>query len=265
MKNGKKTRSGVTALLVAVLAIMAFVRGPVQIWLLAGAFILWGLWMTIPIAIAAYRKSRTRQQAKKHTPQRPGSTGFNIPDLSQPEDGVLLRHVNFRVSAYLKSAYPDVTWEWDEENPERIIAKGGIARIRLYGVPDFNYASIVFDCSANINCDMMKIVPLTELSGSPASGKAQPAPQQPSDPQVWYELQGRQILENLIADLNSRGHSSLTIKDNGDICIKQANADVTKEKLKNFPEKVYWQRLAKVFEKEGLAAAVTDAGISLSW
>lgn len=89
--------------------------------------------------------------------------------------------------------------------------------------------------------------------------------QQPSDPQIWYELQGRKVLEDLIADLHSRGHSSLSIKDNGDICIKQADAEVTAQTLKNFPERNYWQAHTKVFEKEGLAAAVTETGLAVTW
>jgi hypothetical protein len=264
MKNGKRSRSNVTVLLVAVLAILAFIRGPLQIWFLAGAFVLWGLWVTIPMLIKAQKRSAYRKQKKQAPPAR--SMDFQFPDLTEPAESVLLRHVNFRISAYLKSAFPDVTWEWREKEPERIIKNGGTARIQLFGVPDYNYASVVFDSKANIGCDMMKIVPLSEVAGAPSGTPAAPAPQpQPTDPQIWYELRARQVLEDLIADLHSRGHSSLTIKDNGDVCIKQANADVKTQTLKNFPERNYWQALAKVFEKEGLAAAVTEAGLAVTW
>ena len=50
--------------------------------------------------------------------------------------------MNFRISAYLQSAYPEATWQWLEEFPEKIAAKGGTGRIRLYGVPDFDYADV---------------------------------------------------------------------------------------------------------------------------
>ena len=264
MKNGKQT-FGVTALLVAVLAIMAFIRGPLQVWFLAAAFGLWALWVMIPMVITARKRSRRRQ--KRQTPAPPAKPReFYVPDLSEPAEGVLLRHVNFRISAYLKSAYPDVTWEWEEKEPERIITRGGAARIKLFGVPDFNYASVIFDCKANINCDMMRIVPLSEVAGAPSGAPApQQNPPQPTDPQIWYEMQARQVLEDLIADLHSRGHNSLTIKENGDICIKQADAEVAAQTLKNFPARNYWQALAKVFEKEGLAAAVTDTGLAVTW
>lgn len=265
MKNGKHNSFGVTGLLVAVLAIMAFVRGPLQIWFLAGAFALWALWMTVPMIITAQKRSRLRQKRQASAPPAK-QREFYVPDLSEPAGGVLLRHVNFRISAYLKSAYPDVTWEWVEKEPERIITRGGTARIKLFGVPDFNYANVIFDYKANINCDMMKIIPLSEVAGSPAGAPApQQNPPQPADPQIWYEMQARQVLEDLIADLHSRGHNSLTIKENGDICIKQADAEVAAQTLKNFPARNYWQALAKVFEKEGLAAAVTDTGLAVTW
>lgn len=264
MKNGKQTY-GVTALLVAVLAIMAFIRGPLQVWLLAGAFVLWALWVIIPMIITAQKRSRRRQKRQAPTPPTK-KREFYVPDLSEPTEGVLLRHVNFRISAYLKSAYPNVTWEWDARDPERIITKGGTARIKLFGVPDFNYANVIFDCKANINCDMMKIVPLSEVAGVPAGAPApQQDPPQPTDPQIWYEMQARQILEDLIADLHSKGHNGLTIKENGDICIKQADAEVAAQTLKNFPARNYWQALVKVFEKEGMAAAVTETGLAVTW
>lgn len=264
MKNGKQT-FGVTALLVAVLAIMAFIRGPLQVWLLAGAFALWALWVIIPMIITAQKRSRRRQK-RQATPPAAKPREFQFPDLSTPAEGVLLRHVNFRISAYLKSAYPNVTWEWEEKEPERIITSGGTARIKLFGVPDFNYANVIFDCKANINCDMMKIIPLSEVAGAPTGAPApQQNPPQPTDPQVWYEMQARQVLEDLIADLHSRGHNSLTIKENGDICIKQADTEVAAQTLKNFPARNYWQALVKVFEKEGMAAAVTETGLAVTW
>lgn len=78
-------------------------------------------------------------------------------------------------------------------------------------------------------------------------------------------MQGRKVLETLITDLHSRGHSSLTIRENGDVVIKQADSDMVRSKLESVPEKNYWPRLCKVFEREGLAANITDGGILLSW
>lgn len=112
----------------------------------------------------------------------------------------------------------------------------------------------------------MNVVPMAKLRNTePVAETEKPAEQpaasekqrNPIDPQVWYEVQGRKILETLITDLHSRGHSSLTIRENGDVVIKQADSDMVRSKLESVPEKTYWPRLCKVFESEGLAANIT--------
>ena len=82
---------------------------------------------------------------------------------------------------------------------------------------------------------------------------------------VDVEQQGRKVLDDLIYDLNSRGYSSLIIKDNGDVCIRQGDVEKAQTSFKNLPEKHYWPRLLKVFEREGIAASMTDDAIALNW
>lgn len=112
---------------------------------------------------------------------------------------------------------------------------------------------------------MVKIVPLSKVGGETNEDDATPPNRQPVDPRIWYETQGRSVLEALISDLNSRGHSKLTLREDGDICIEQGEDAVSQEHLNNFPQKVYWPRLAEVLESNGLAAEVTAQGIQVSW
>jgi hypothetical protein len=269
MKKRHSLWSGVSLLIVAVLVIMAFVRSDAQVWLLASVFALWSMWAIFVFVLPRLHERKLEKQRAKRRQKRDEAVNrantFYDQDLSEPAGLVLQRHVNYRISSYLKSAYPEVTWEWCEEEPEKVIAKGGIGRIRLFGVPDFNYADVLFDRQANINCSMMRIVPLAELHPDSVENTQIPQPHQPVDPQVWYEVQGRKILEELVTDLNSRGHNNLTIKDNGDICILQGDDLRPQTAFENLPDKVYWPRLTKVFEREGLAAKVTDDSIVLSW
>ena len=72
------------------------------------------------------------------------------------------------------------------------------------------------------------------------------------------------MLEALITDLHSRGYNSLTIRENGDIAIQQADSEKVRTAFESVPEKTYWARLCKVFEREGMAANITDGGILLS-
>ena len=112
---------------------------------------------------------------------------------------------------------------------------------------------------------MVKIVPLSK-AGQPGNVEENlPPNQQPVDPQVWYEIQGRKVLETLMADLNSRGHSSLTLSEDGDVCVEQGEEATVQEHLSGFPAKVYWPRLVQVFERNGLAAEITAKGVQVSW
>ena len=142
----------------------------------------------------------------------------------------------------------------------------------MFGIADFNYADVSVNTNAEINCEMLKIVPMSEIHREAVSEEVEvepmetpKTPQNPINPQIWYEQKGRVVLENLITDLSSRGHSSLSITENGDVIVKQADKEIRKTTLEAMPDKVYWHRLAKVFQSEGLAADVTDNAVVLSW
>ena len=279
MRRKKSLWSGVSILIVAMLAITAFVRGNAQVWLLAIAFTLWSVWACLYYLVPYIKEELHRREArrirKKCEQQDAKRPSFTIPEVSDPINLVLLRHVNYRISAYLQSVYPDATWEWREEFPERIVAKGGTGRIKLFGVEGFNFADVTFDQNAGIDCALVNVVPMAQRTTSEAPvAKATdtaeetvtvPKQQNPVDPQVWYEVQGRKVLEALITDLHSRGYNSLTIRENGDIAIKQADSEKVRTAFESVPEKTYWARLCKVFEREGMAANITDGGILLTW
>ena len=43
-----------------------------------------------------------------------------------------------------------------------VICEGGVGRIRLYGVPEYDHGDIHIDCFVNIKCDLVKILPLLQ-------------------------------------------------------------------------------------------------------
>lgn len=278
MRKKKSLWSGVSILIVAVLAITAFIRGDAQVWLLAVAFTAWSVWAVVYFLIPyvkeelhRYEAKRIRRKCEKQDAEKPK---FTVPDVSDSVTHVLLHHVNYRISAYLQSVYPEATWQWREEFPERIAAKGGTGRIQLFGVNGFNFADVTFDQNAGIDCSLINVVPIAKLgtdttAAEPEEAVSQPETsvkqQNPVDPQVWYEVQGRKVLETLVADLHSRGYSSLTIKENGDIAIKQADSEKVKLHLKASRKRLIGLGFARFFEREGMAANITDGGILLSW
>ncbi len=255
MKQKISLASSTSILIGAVIAILALLRGTPQTVLLLLTFALWGLWVVLTLLRPSWRANRDyRRREERAEKQQNAFSGKNL-------SGLLLCHVNYRVSDYLKRAYPDARWEWTMPDPVLFIVQGGTGRIRVYGVPDYEYADVALDKNGRLDCSMVKIVPVQGNSqGTPAG---QPSP----DPSVWYELEGRAVLDALITDLRSRGHSSLTLNGDGSISF-QPEADsrkATKRAFATFPEPVYWPQLADMLAQEGLAADVQTDHIAVSW
>jgi len=247
----KTTIWGSVSLLVGVvIAILSLVRGPWLIPLLLGTFAVWGLWL-LWTQVLPFRR------AVKVQPQREQVETFNR-SLAQ----TLLHHVNYRVSDYLKAGYPDARWEWMMRDPALFVAQGGTGRIHVYGISDYDYADVTVDQSGKLSCSLVKLTPIQKAAENPIQPN-----QQPSEPQQWYDALGRQTLERLVADLDSRGHNALTVQEDGSIyiCLKKDGGEVKQGVLKDFPAKDLWPKLAGILNQEGLAATVQDKCIVVTW
>ena len=268
MKKNKTLWNGVSILIVALLVIMAFVRGDAQFVLTVLTIAAWSVWAIVKYLAPYVDTKLNAREARKirefyETEERKLAEPKEYSDTSLS----LLLHVNHRITNYLQSAYPGSSWEWRVEDPEALVTNGGTGRIQVFGVSDFSHADVTVNKKAEITYEMLKIVPMGENPPefSDEEEAAPTAPQNPINPQVWYEQKGRVVLENIITDLNSRGHSSLSITESGDVIIKQDEREIKKATLEAMPDKVYWHRLAKVFQGEGLAASVTDNAVVVSW
>lgn len=266
MKRKRIFGKNITFLVVGVLIVLAFIKGDNQIWFLGGVFAIFGIW-TLLAVLGVTLKHIKEASAKRHLARIEKHKNRKQKNNKDENDNeaLLLRHVNCRISEYLKSVYPEVTWEWQAENPENLAAYGGTGRIRLYGITDFNYADVTLGELAQLDCKMIKIVPFADLKKSGPDPEKKPKGTPSVDPESWYNMQGKKILENCIADLNSKGHANLFIKENGDICFIRANQEIVSDKFTNFPGKNLWQALVKIIQKQGLSASAADDCIKVSW
>lgn len=247
----KKTIWGSIGLLVGVvIAILALVRGAWQLPLLIGAFAVWGLWLLFAQLLPFRRAAQSRKQKNQ------------AETINRQLAQTLLHHVNYRVSACLKAVYPDARWEWMMRDPALFVAQGGTGRIRVYGIPEYEFADVTVDQNGKLSCALVKLAPVQDASEPPA-----PPNQQPADPQQWYEAQGCQALEVLVTELDSRGYSSLTVQEDGSIhiCPSGDGTEVKQGALADFPAKDLWPRLAEILEHDGLAATVQDNCIAMTW
>lgn len=257
MKRTSSLWGSISMLIGVVIAVLSLVRGVWEIPLLIAVFAVWGLWLIFTQLRPAWQSNREYRRRMREQRQQQE----NALKQENPQVGVvLLRHVNHRISEQLKSAYPNAQWEWTLNDPVSFATRGGTGRIRVYGVPDYDYADVTLNQQGEIRCALVKLAPLKGKGASKAE-------QRPLDPRVWYELHGRELLESLVADLRSRGHSSLTLSEDGSISIKPVDNSeaISKGSLPCFPEKVYWPQLAKILEQEGLTADVKDTKILVSW
>lgn len=249
MKHNKDFRSDVSKLIVAFLAIMAFLRGTAQFIALVAVFFVWAAF-TIYRYLIPYLRELTAKKTQTRQHKKNKET-----DVFAQVARVLLRHI---ISEQLFSSYPDAKWEWCDDNPEQLVSKGGTKRIKLEGVLNYNYAEVTFSQDAEVSCQLLHVAPMENNQGSNKQ-------EDKINPQIWYEQKGKQILSSLIADLNSRGYNSFTIEEDGNIAVQQQSQDIKKHIFDSLPDKTSWPQLAKILESSGIAAEVTKNGIVLSW
>ena len=264
MKKVSPLWAGTAVLIELVILVLAFVRGAWLIPVLLAVFAGWSLWLILTQLLPIWRNNQAyRRKERELQAQTVPATGGGTEQAGQELAQILLQHVNYRILEILKAAYPKVRWEWAIQDPAALAAEGGTGRIRVYGVPDFEYVDVTLDRQAHLRCDLVKVVPVMAGAGSAAPGPGE----QTLNPGVWYELRGRKVLESLRRDLQSRGDTSQTVKENGDVCVQneEDGKDQVKDTLLDLPGKTYWHQLAEVMEKEGIAAAVTEQGILVSW
>lgn len=258
----KQSNSGLWAsipiLVGVVIGILAIVRSRLQLPLLIVAMLVWSLWVlknsahkSLGDALYAYKLKWKRRKIRKEMAEY----GVSYDDLQRK----LLAHVNFRVTAALRSVYPSASWEWTMENPALFVARGGIGRIRVYSIPAYEYADVTLDQNAGLNCALVN--DSLEQPSSPPSG------QQETDPQTWFEVQAKSSLMQLAQNLNSKGHSRLFIKENGEVCIQPVpgGEDIPEGQLSNFPKKEFWPKITELLTSAGLPAATMEDRIQIAW
>ena len=262
MKHKASLWGSVSVLVSVIVGISALIRGSLFVPMILLAFASWGIWVILVLCIPHWHAGHIRRQrAKAAKSVEDELKAAEVPSLDVAQ--TLLRHVNYRISAYLQSSYPNARWEWITNNPALLAIQGGIGRIRIYGVEDYEYADVELDRQGNLTCSLV-----SRLANQQAVEGETPASSGVTlDPRIWYEQQGRETLEMLIADLNSRGYKHLTLNEDGSICtaLDGDDEEAVASTFSSFPPKVYWPQLAKVLEQEGLAATVQTDCVSVAW
>lgn len=224
------------------------------------AIVTWNVWLFKRKIIPFCKRKKQQREEKKANNDETLVQQDSV--KAQALVNALNLHVNLRITECLHAIYPNTTWAWLEKDSTNLILQGGIGRIRVNGVEDYDCADVKFEKNGSISLSMVKQMPELRVRR-----KTEPAatPKQPLNPQIWYEKQGRAVLQNVITDLHSRGHATLTISENGSILIEENEEAVTHGSLADFPAKSYWNQLVQVLQRDGLSAKIEPTGLQLTW
>ena len=139
MKSDNAIWNGTSIFVGIIVAIAAFVRGALLLPLLLVACSIWELY------VLHHLRSSLPAVPKKKA-KAPRRTKFVVPDIEdEPLSDILLLHVNQRVTAALRTADSNITWEWATKDPLAIVKEGGRCLIRVHGLDGFESAEVVLD------------------------------------------------------------------------------------------------------------------------
>lgn len=209
----------------------------------------------------------TQTFEEEDVPEKPRPT-VSFSAENDAEQEIMLQHIALRITDKLKSAYPNATWKWKKEPTLQSILSGNTHRIIVDDMEKYTHADISFDKFARIHIEPLI---LGSFHPSPAANNNTPEDdtevKEPAvvDVKVWYEMIGQKILQAQITELNCKGHSKLTIKENGDIIIKKQGKDLLQTSLDAFPAKNYWQELISVLESDELIGKIAGNTLQISW
>ena len=121
MKKESPLWSSISLLIGIVIAILALARGRMLLPLLLAVFALWLLWWLLTQALPLWRNNRAyrAKEARLREQTAAANGGGQLADA-------LLCHVNYRITAMLRAAYPNARWEWLADKPSRFAVEGGI-------------------------------------------------------------------------------------------------------------------------------------------
>lgn len=149
MKSDNAIWNGTGIFVGIIVAIAAFVRGALLLPLLLVACSVWGLYV-----LHHLRGSLPAVPKKKA--KAPHRAKFVVPDIEdEPLSDILLLHVNQRITAALRTAGSNITWEWATKDPLAIVKEGGRCLIRVHGLDGFESAEVVLDKQAHLRCELI--------------------------------------------------------------------------------------------------------------
>lgn len=131
MKTEKSLWTSVSILVGTVILILGIARGPWQTWLLLGTFAIWAGWGILCLLMPYINRAKQARYRKQQQERRilDAYAPIEMVRSDPPSESVqtaMMQHVNFRITAYIRSIYPEAAWEWCEQNPVSQIGRAHV-------------------------------------------------------------------------------------------------------------------------------------------
>ncbi|MCL1855098.1 MAG: hypothetical protein FWF86_05135, partial [Clostridia bacterium] len=81
----------------------------------------------------------------------------------------------------------------------------------------------------------------------------------------WYEWVGKEVLHEVITELNTRGYSRVFIKETGEVYVVEDGDESVKATLKEMPGKALWAELVEVLAAGDLRGEIDNDRLSVAW
>lgn len=217
---------------------------------------------TKPVSSLAIQPAPASRPAAAAQPPKPAAAK---PQAIDPEmEAVMLRHINFRITEKLQGAFPAAVWRWETAKPLEQAVKGGSARIRLSGVPDWDFADVLFERSGRIKLEILSLRPIEEIGRQ----EAKSAPAADGDAvnlRDWYDLSASAVVRATIDEVYTRGYRELYVAEDGALYVQEQGEKVKQGRLSYLPGKKLWPDLVPFFEEDDITATVEEDDILLTW
>lgn len=289
-----KKLASLSTLAGGILLILALFRGTTAQLLLIAYLCLWTIvwvigWVQDPNEVRPTQPHRTSFLCRFGKPDNAEETESSNSE-SDPYDGLLLQHVEARITELLCLAYPKAEWQWCEKDPETIILEGGAAWIRTRNTGTYRDATLSFEEPGDLHLEFVETAPLHDLLShaqaaeqpvaqaepaaltvtaevpAPAPVIMEPAEPRQEDVSLWYSLIGQKALTDLITELNIHQCSQISIAPNGDVFFTEPGGESQRARtLEQMPSPKHWPELKQLLEQQELKVSIQDDCLSVAW
>ena len=160
-----------------------------------------------------------------------------------------------------------VSWLWVKRPASEELCSGGVWRIRLSNADPFNFGEVTLTKSGKLTITLLQALPLKEAEKTPLESNELEEDEvtERMDVGGWYRAEGDDLISGMIDELNTQGHRSLTVRENGEVYITSSGSDEVVGQIKNFPPRLVWDEFCQMLKDDDITATAKPEGLAMSW